>query len=175
MTKHADSSRFSKTTVHRILNEANVKPHEIDQWCGKSPDPDLKQSKQMDILGLYLSPPDNAFVISVDEKSQIQALDRTRPMLPMRPNRERRQTHTYTRRGTTYLSPTGKHYESAVSKYKIVEHPTSSDRCKLIQHFRRDWMMRSKGGRQRAKLDNLIAQRPQYARHAGVDFISFWS
>ncbi len=90
-TKLADATGFSRTTVHRILNEASIKPHKIDQWCGKSPDPEF-EPKQADILGLYLSPPENAFVISVDEKSQIQALDRTQPMLPLRPNQARRQT-----------------------------------------------------------------------------------
>ena len=101
-TKLADATGLSRTTVHRILNEAALKPHKIDQWCGKSPDPEF-ETKQVDILGLYLSPPENALVISVDEKSQIQALDRTQPMLPLRPNQARRQTHTYTRHGSTCL------------------------------------------------------------------------
>jgi transposase len=101
-TKLADATGFSRTTVHRILNEAALKPHKIDQWCGKSPDPEF-ETKQADILGLYLSPPENALVISVDEKSQIQALDRTQPMLPLRPTQAKRQTHTYTRHGTTCL------------------------------------------------------------------------
>lgn len=102
MTKLADASGFSRATVNRILNEASLKPHKIDQWCGKSPDPQF-EPKQTATLGLYLSPPENALVISVDEKSQIQALDRTQPMLPMRPNQAKRQTHTYTRNGTTCL------------------------------------------------------------------------
>lgn len=102
MTKLADASGLSRATVHRILSEASLKPYKIDQWCGKSPDPEF-EPKQTNILGLYLSPPENALVISVDEKSQIQALDRTQPMLPMRPNQGRRQTHTYTRHGTTCL------------------------------------------------------------------------
>ena len=65
-TKLADASGLSRTTVHRILNEATLKPHKIDHWCGKSPDPEF-EPKQTDILGLYLSPPENALVISVDE------------------------------------------------------------------------------------------------------------
>lgn len=102
MRKLADASGFSKSTVHRILNEATLKPHKIDHWCGKSPDPEF-EPKQTAILGLYLSPPENALVISVDEKSQIQALDRTQPMLPLKPGMARRQTNTYTRHGTTCL------------------------------------------------------------------------
>lgn len=101
-TKLADASGLARTTVHRILNEASLKPQKIDQWCGKSPDPEF-EPKQTGILGLYLSSPENALVISVDEKSQIQALDRTQPMLPLKPNHARRQTHIYTRHDATCL------------------------------------------------------------------------
>lgn len=59
--------------------------------------------KQAAIVGLYLDPPDNALVLYVDERSQIQALDRTQPELPMRPGQARRQTATYVRHGTTCL------------------------------------------------------------------------
>jgi putative transposase len=90
---------FSKSTVHRILNEASLKPHKTDYWCGKSPDPEFTE-KQAAIIGLYLNPPENALAISVDEKSRIQALDRTQPMLPMKPENPKRFTHTYTRHGT---------------------------------------------------------------------------
>ena len=100
--KLADASGFSKSTVHRILQEASLKPHKVESWCGKSPDPEFVE-KQAAILGLYLSPPENALVLSVDEKSQIQALDRTQPMLPLRPTKAKRFTHTYTRHGTTCL------------------------------------------------------------------------
>lgn len=100
--KLADASGFSKSSVHRILQEATLKPHKVDYWCGKSPDPEFEE-KQAAILGLYLSPPENALVLSVDEKSQIQALDRTQPMLPLRPTKAKRFTHTYTRHGTTCL------------------------------------------------------------------------
>jgi len=98
----ADASGFSKSSVHRILQEASLKPHKVDYWCGKSPDPEFEE-KQAAILGLYLSPPENALVLSVDEKSQIQALDRMQPMLPLRPRKTKRFTHTYTRHGTTCL------------------------------------------------------------------------
>ena len=59
-----------------------------------------------DIVGLYLNPPDKAVVLCVDEKSQIQALDRTQPLLPMRPGQVERQTHDYRRHGTTTLFAT---------------------------------------------------------------------
>lgn len=93
---------IGSTTVHRILDEASLKPHKIHHWCGKSPDPEF-EPKQGVILGLYIDPPDNALVISVDEKSQIQALDRTQPELPLKSGNPKRQTATYTRHGTTCL------------------------------------------------------------------------
>ena len=93
---------LGSTTVHRILNEVALKPHKIHHWCGKSPDPEF-EPKQADIIGLYLDPPENALVLSVDEKSQIQALDRTQPELSLMPGNPRRHTATYTRHGTTCL------------------------------------------------------------------------
>jgi transposase len=67
-----------------------------------STDPEL-EAKVRDVVGLYLNPPENAVVLSVDEKSQVQALDRTAPMLPMRPGIPEKQTHDYLRHGTTTL------------------------------------------------------------------------
>jgi putative transposase len=93
---------LGSTTVHRILKEASLKPHTVHHWCGKSPDPEF-EPKQAAIIGLYLNPPENALVLSVDEKSQIQALDRTQPELPLRPGNPKRHTATYTRHGTTCL------------------------------------------------------------------------
>ena len=93
---------LGSTTVHRILEGASLKPHKVHHWCGKSPDPEF-EPKQTAIIGLYLNPPENALVLSVDEKSQIQALDRTQPELPLRPGNPKRHTATYTRHGTTCL------------------------------------------------------------------------
>jgi len=93
---------IGKTTVQRILTEGNIKPHKIEYWCGKSPDPEFEE-KQTAILGLYLDPPENALVLCVDEKSQIQALDRTQPALPLRSGNPKRLTATYKRHGTTCL------------------------------------------------------------------------
>lgn len=98
----AQASGLSATTVHRILAEGKLHPHRIEYWCGRSPDPEF-EAKQAAILGLYLNPPENALVLSVDEKSQIQALDRTQAQLPMRSGEPRRLTATYKRNGTTCL------------------------------------------------------------------------
>ena len=93
---------LSKATVHRILSEGALKPHRDEYWCGRSPDPEFEE-KQAAILGLYLNPPENALVLSVDEKTQIQVTDRTQPALPMRMGRARRLTATDKRNGTTCL------------------------------------------------------------------------
>lgn len=98
----AKESGLSATTVHRILSEGRLRPHKVEYWCGRSPDPEFEE-KQAAILGLYLDPPENALVLSVDEKSQIQALDRTQAELPMRQGDARRLTATYKRHGTTCL------------------------------------------------------------------------
>ncbi len=98
----AHSSGLSRTSAHRILAEGKLSPHKTEYWCGRSPDPEF-EAKQAAILGLYLSPPENALVLSVDEKSQIQALDRTHAELPMKAGQPRRLTATYKRHRTTCL------------------------------------------------------------------------
>lgn len=100
--KLAKASQVSTATVQRILSAGQLKPHKTTYWCGKSPDPEFA-AKQAAILGLYLDPPDNALVLAVDEKSHIQALERTQLELPMQPGRPRRLTATYRRHGTTCL------------------------------------------------------------------------
>jgi transposase len=102
MRKLADAAGYSVSTIHKILNAGDLKPHKVKHWCGKSPDPEFA-SKQAAIIGLYMQPPVNALVLCVDEKSQIQALDRTQPLLPMRPGNPKRLTATYKRNGTTCL------------------------------------------------------------------------
>src|SRR5690606_11590264 len=93
---------ISQSKVHQILKEADLKPHKIDYWCGKSPDPEFEE-KMINIVGLYMNPPENAIVLCVDEKTQIQALDRTQPELPLRSGDPKRQTVTYKRNGTVAL------------------------------------------------------------------------
>jgi len=98
----AAKTGIGATSVHRILSEGRLRPHKTKYWCGRSPDPEF-EAKQAAILGLYLDPPINALVVCVDEKSQIQALDRTQPELPMQAGSPRRLTATYKRHGTTCL------------------------------------------------------------------------
>ena len=89
------------STVHRIWRAFGLQPHRVETFKLSS-DP-LFVEKVRDIVGLYLSPPERAVVLSVDEKSQVQALDRTQPLLPMRPGQAERRTHDYKRNGTTSL------------------------------------------------------------------------
>ena len=92
---------ISHTSVQRIWREAGLKPH-LTRSFKISNDP-MFEEKVTDIVGLYMSPPDKALVLCVDEKSQIQALDRTQPGLPMKKGRAATMTHDYKRHGTTTL------------------------------------------------------------------------
>jgi len=92
---------LSQTAIVRIWNAFGVKPHRSETFK-LSTDPYFVE-KVRDVVGLYMSPPENAIVLSVDEKSQVQALDRTQPLLPMTPGQAERGTHDYVRNGTTSL------------------------------------------------------------------------
>jgi transposase len=92
---------LSQTAVSRIWRAFALQPHRVKTFK-LSKDP-LFIDKVRDIVGLYLDPPDKALVLCVDEKAQIQALDRTQPVLPMRPGQAERRSHDYTRHGTTTL------------------------------------------------------------------------
>ena len=97
----AEAMGISPSSVGRIWAEAGLKPHIVKEFK-VSNDP-LFEEKVTDIVGLYLDPPDRAVVLCVDEKSQIQALDRTQPGLPLKKGRAATMTHDYKRYGTTTL------------------------------------------------------------------------
>jgi transposase len=97
----ARKTGLSRMTISRVWRAFGLRPHRSESFK-LSPDP-LLIEKVRDIVGLYLNPPDHAVVLCVDEKSQIQALDRTQPVLPMRPGQIERRTHDYRRHGTTCL------------------------------------------------------------------------
>lgn len=97
----AERVGVSKATVQRIWSELGLQPHRVDSFK-VSNDPRFTE-KLIDVVGLYLNPPDKAIVLCVDEKSQIQALDRTQASLPMKPGRAGTMTHDYKRNGTTTL------------------------------------------------------------------------
>jgi len=97
----AKATGMSQSAISRIWRAFGLKPHLVDSFK-LSPDPQFVD-KVRDIVGLYLNPPEGALVLCVDEKSQIQALDRTQPVLALRPGLPERRTHDYVRHGTTNL------------------------------------------------------------------------
>jgi transposase len=97
----AEHSGLSKSTIGRIWRDFGLKPHQADTFKLSS-DP-LFVEKVVDVIGLYHDPPERAVVLCVDEKSQIQALDRSQPVLPMMPGMPERRTHDYARNGITSL------------------------------------------------------------------------
>src|SRR5215210_3635178 len=98
MAKH---SGLSKSKVQQIWSSRGLKPHLVETF--KLSNDKRFEEKLVDVVGLYLDPPEGAVVLSVDEKSQVQALDRTQPSLPMKPGRAGTMTHDYKRNGTTTL------------------------------------------------------------------------
>ena len=97
----ATATGVSATSVERIWREHRLRPHQTRTFK-YSRDPEL-EAKVIDVVGLYLDPPEGALVLCVDEKTQIQALDRTQPILPIRPGLPEGRTHDYRRHGTTSL------------------------------------------------------------------------
>jgi transposase len=97
----AGETGLSQSSVSRIWRAFGLKPHVVETWK-LSTDPEFI-AKVRDVVGLYMNPPEHALVLAVDEKSQIQALDRTAPCLPVLPTTPARMTHDYVRHGTTSL------------------------------------------------------------------------
>jgi transposase len=97
----AKAQGVSPATVQRIWSARNIRPHRVRTF--KLSNDKRFEEKLVDVVGLYLNPPENAIVLCMDEKSQIQALDRTQASLPMRPGRAGTMTHDYKRNGTTTL------------------------------------------------------------------------
>jgi len=97
----AQDLNLPRSTVHQILVASDLQPHRIRTFTF-SPDPDF-EAKLLDIVGLYLNPPEHALVLCVDEKTGIQALDRTQPLLPLSAKKPRSWTNEYVRHGTQTL------------------------------------------------------------------------
>jgi transposase len=120
----AAKTGLNQTAVSRIWRAFGLQPHRVEHWK-LSKDP-LFVEKVRDIVGLYLDPPERAIVLSVDEKSQIQALDRSAPTLPMLPGTPARATHDYKRNGTSSLfaalnTASGKVIRSLHARHRAVE------------------------------------------------------
>jgi transposase len=115
---------MSQSAISRIWRAFGLKPHLVDTFK-LSTDPQFVE-KVRDVVGLYLNPPEAAMVLCVDEKSSIQALDRTAPVLPLLPGTPQRQTHDYTRHGTTNLYAaldvaSGKVISQLTARHRAVE------------------------------------------------------
>ena len=120
----ADAAGLSQSAISRIWRAFSLQPHRMETFK-LSNDP-LFVSKVRDIVGLYIDPPDKAIVLCVDEKSQIQALERTQPLLPLRPGLPACRTHDYVRHGTTTLfaalnAKTGKIIGKCYRRHRAVE------------------------------------------------------
>ncbi|MGA9461390.1 MAG: IS630 family transposase [Terracidiphilus sp.] len=166
----AKRTGLSRASIHRIWRAFSLAPHRSETFK-LSKDP-LFIDKVRDIVGLYLDPPDRALVLCVDEKSQIQALDRTAPLLPMRPGQIERRTHDYVRHGTTSLfaaldAKTGKVIGQTLQRHRSEEFRKFLDTieanvpAKLDVHL----ILDNYGTHKTAKIRNWLARRPRFHLH----------
>ena len=170
----AKATGMSKSSVQRIWHAFGLKPHRTESFQ-LSKDP-LLIEKVRDIVGLYMSPPENALVLCVDEKSQIQALDRTQPLLPLRPGQAERRTHDYERHGTTTLfaaldTMTGSVIGECYARHRAIEFRKFLDRidasvpADLDVHIVVDNYSTHKAPIIKA----WLAKRPRYHLHFSTD------
>jgi transposase len=166
----AKATGLSRMTISRIWHTFGLKPHRSETFK-LSPDPFLID-KVRDIVGLYIDPPDHAVVLCVDEKSQIQALDRTAPLLPMQPGQAERRTHDYKRHGTTSLFAaldvkTGKVVGEMHRRHRAIEfrhfldHIDTSVPADLDVHI----IMDNYGTHKTAAIRGWFAKRPRFHMH----------
>jgi transposase len=167
MAKH---SGMSQTAVSRIWRAFALQPHRSETFK-LSKDP-LFVDKVRDIVGLYMSPPEKALVLCVDEKSQIQALDRTAPLLPMRPGQIERRTHDYKRHGTTSLFAaldvaTGNVIGSLHRRHRAVEFRKFLDEIDAAVPKNLDvhLILDNYATHKTASIQRWLAKRPRYHLH----------
>ena len=137
LARHAG---VSHGTVHRIWRAHALKPHQVATFKFTT-DPEA-EAKIYDVVGLYLDPPTNAVVLSLDEKTQIQALSRTQPLLPLRSGLPARQTHDYRRNGLTSLYAALDVASGRVTGNCAAQH-TGADFLRFIKHLARRYRGRS--------------------------------
>lgn len=161
---------LSRASIHRIWNAFSLAPHRSETFK-LSKDPFFIE-KVRDIVGLYLSPPDRALVLCVDEKSQIQALDRTAPLLPMRPGQIERRTHDYARHGTTSLfaaldTRTGKVIGQTKQRHRSEEFRAFLDTIEknVPQDLDIHLILDNYGTHKTALIHNWLAKRPRFHLH----------
>jgi transposase len=166
----AKSQGVSAAMVHRIWRAHRLQPHRSEHFK-LSRDPHFAR-KVRDVVGLYLNPPDKALVLCVDEKSQIQALDRTQPVLPLRPGIPARQTHDYRRHGTTTLFAAlnildGSVIGSCLPRHRHGEFIKFLDRIEASTPRRREihLILDNYGTHTHPKVEQWFADHPRYHRH----------
>jgi transposase len=159
-----------RTTVQEILRAQNLQPHRVQNFKF-STDPQFAQ-KLRDVVGLYMNPPTSAIVLSVDEKSSVQALDRTAPILPLRPGIPARQSHDYVRNGTTTLfaalnTLNGKVLEQCLPRHRhteflqFLEHIDKNIPRKLDVHL----ILDNYATHKHPSVKAWLAARPRYHVH----------
>ena len=166
----ARATGLSATTVHRIWGAFGLQPHRVETFKLSS-DP-MFIDKVRDIVGLYLDPPERALVLCIDEKSQIQALDRTQPMLPMRPGQVERRTHDYKRSGTTTLfaaldTATGAVIGTCKKRHRAREFRTFLDEVESAVPADLDIhvVMDNASSHKTKLIQDWFAKRPRWHRH----------
>lgn len=166
----ARRSGLSQSAVSRIWRAFALEPHRSETFKLSS-DP-LFIEKVRDVVGLYLNPPDRAMVLCVDEKSQIQALDRSQPLLPMRPGQIERRTHDYKRCGTTSLFAaldvkSGQVLASCQKRHRSQEFRTFLgliDRA-VPEHLDVHLILDNYGTHKTKLIHNWLAKRPRFHLH----------
>ena len=161
---------LSRSTVQRIWRAFALQPHRTETFK-LSTDP-LFIEKVRDIVGLYLNPPDRALVLCVDEKTQIQALDRTQPLLPMRPGQTERRTSSYTRHGTTSLfaaldAKSGKIISQLHRRHRAVEFRSFLDAIdtQVPSPFQVHLILDNYGTHKTALIHRWLVKRPRFHLH----------
>lgn len=166
----AQASGLSHMSIQRIWKAFGLEPHRSETFKLSS-DPQFVE-KVRDIVGLYLDPPERALVLCVDEKTQIQALDRSQPVLPMRPGQAERRSHDYVRHGTTSLfaaldAKTGKVVGDLHRRHRSVEFRKFLDSIEasvppgLDVHM----ILDNYGTHKTAMIRRWLAKRPHYHLH----------
>jgi transposase len=166
----AKDSGLSVSSVQRIWRAFGLQPHRMETFK-LSTDPDFV-AKVRDVVGLYVSPPQHAVVLCVDEKSQIQALDRSQPMLPMRPGQPARRSHDYFRHGTISLFAaldiaTGKVIGKCYSRHRATEFRKFLDEIeRAVPHDLDVHLVMDNYATHKAPLiRNWLAKRPRWHVH----------
>lgn len=166
----SERSGFSRMTINRIWRAFALQPHRSETFK-LSTDP-LFIDKVRDVVGLYLNPPERALLLCVDEKTQVQALDRSQPLLPMRPGQVERRTHDYVRHGTTSLfaaldAKTGKVIGRCHKRHRSVEFRKFLDTIEACVPIDLDvhLIMDNYGTHKTALIRRWLAKRPRFHVH----------